>query len=229
MTYTHLLFDLDHTLFDFDKSAEISLEKLIRSFGIAYHPELQNTYSQVNRAVWQEFAAGTLPQAKIKTERFRRFATAANLQFDPVEAGDRFLQNLAEGIDLIPGTLDLMAQLRGNFKLGAVTNGLKEVQRSRLSRSALAEDFEVIVVSDEVGVAKPDPAIFDVAFNAFGNPPKSSILYIGDSLKSDVQGGINAGVDTCWFNPSAKPHTEAPQPTYTIASLAELPPLLGLR
>ncbi len=226
MTYTHLLFDLDHTLFDFDKSAEVSLEKLIRSFGIAYHSDLQNTYAKVNRGVWQEFAAGTLPQANIKTERFRRFATAANLDIDPVVAGDRFLTYLAEGTHLLDGAEELIAQLRGRVVLAAVTNGLKEVQRSRLDQSTLAGVFDVIVVSDEVGVAKPDPAIFDIALEALGNPPKANILYIGDSLKSDVQGGNNAGIDTCWFNPKDLDIPDAPRPTHTVSTLADILRLL---
>ncbi len=226
MTYSHLLFDLDRTLFDFDASAVTALENTVRSLGFSYKPELQRLYANVNHQVWAEFEAGTLPQADIKAERFRRFGIAANLDFDPEAAGENYLAYLAQGTALVDGALALMQTLHGNVTLGAVTNGLKEVQRARIENSALAGMFEAIVVSDEVGIAKPDPAIFDIAFAQLNWPPKDAILYIGDSLGSDIQGGLNAGIDTCWYNPTNKVHSGAPQPTHTVSTLAEIATLI---
>ena len=109
-----------------------------------------------------------------------------------------------------------------------ITNGLKEVQRPRFERSSIHDLFESLIVSGEVGAAKPGPEIFDAAFDAIGNPPKSETLIIGDSLTSDMAGGISYGIDTCWYNPRAKERPAELEPTYEIRDLTDLVELLTI-
>ena len=113
--------------------------------------------------------------------------------------------------------------LHGRAKLALITNGLKAVQRPRFAASALSEYFDVIVISEEEGVAKPDLRIFDIAFTRMGWPAKSDVLIVGDSLTSDIKGGSDYGIDTCWFNPNGNPRHLDMQIRYEIQHLSELP------
>jgi HAD superfamily hydrolase (TIGR01549 family) len=131
---------------------------------------------------------------------------------------------LALGADLLPGAQEIVRALKPRFHLALVTNGLADVQRPRLERSALADCFEKVFISEEVGAAKPSTAYFDAVFGAIGNPPKNEVLIIGDSLSSDMQGGLGYGIDTCWYNPDRKT-TDLPV-TYQISRLLELVPIL---
>ncbi|MCA9932829.1 MAG: HAD-IA family hydrolase, partial [Anaerolineales bacterium] len=109
--------------------------------------------------------------------------------------------------------------------IAIITNGIAAVQRPRMARSPLQPFVEAFIISEEVGVAKPDPAIFDVAFAQMGEPQRTAVLIIGDSLSSDMQGGLNYGIDTCWYNPHG--HTGSLPVTYEIRQLADLPRILN--
>jgi HAD superfamily hydrolase (TIGR01549 family) len=160
--------------------------------------------------------------AQLKVERFRRFLDSLGAAI-PADAFSReYLLRLAQGTFLIEGAEDLLAALRARFTLAIVTNGLAEVQRPRLDRSAIGPSFETVVVSEEVGAAKPDVRIFQHALRALGHDDPSTVLMVGDSLESDIRGGINAGMRTCWFNPSGVANDTAIQPTCEVASLREL-------
>jgi FMN phosphatase YigB (HAD superfamily) len=110
--------------------------------------------------------------------------------------------------------------------LALITNGIKEVQRPRFVQSALKDYFTVLIISEEVGTAKPDPAIFEAAFVQMGHPHRDEVLIIGDGLTSDIQGGYNYGIDTCWFNPTRAPRPVNIASQYEITHLTELIPLL---
>jgi 2-haloacid dehalogenase len=112
-------------------------------------------------------------------------------------------------------------------RLALATNGIAEVQRRRFSKSALKNFFKAVVISDEIGVAKPAAAFFEIVFARIGNPPKKSVLMVGDSLSSDIAGGAGFGIDTCWFNPSSCSNESSVKPTYEISDLTELPELIG--
>jgi 2-haloacid dehalogenase len=145
---------------------------------------------------------------------------------DPEAFSQQYLANLGDCTDLIPGARDLLEALDGAVHLALITNGLKEVQRSRLAKSGLRRYFEAVVISDEEGVSKPEPGIFDVAFDRMGHPPKDAVLMIGDSLTSDMRGAVCYGIDACWFNPERLPHDPAVPVRYEIRHLDELRLLL---
>lgn len=151
---------------------------------------------------------------------------AIGVDSDPDAFSRRYLANLALGTELVEGAEHLVKSLHGRVGLLLITNGLADVQRPRFARSTLGRFFSHVVISEEVGVAKPDPAIFDVAFAKMGTPRKADVLIVGDSLTSDIKGGLDYGIGTCWFNPGKKPNGSGVVPQYEVSELKDLLPLL---
>ena len=203
MSYATLLFDLDHTLFDSDASEAQAFAHALAAAGIDEPRQFFPTYDAINRGLWAAVERGELPTAAIKRVRFERLVAAAGLDADPELLADTFLVGMGQFGQLYPGARDVLEALaaRGDGAMALVTNGLSEVQRARIARLELAPYFAAIVVSSEVGVAKPARAIFDLAFAQLGEPPRATAVMIGDSLTSDLRGGRAAGIATCWFNP----------------------------
>ena len=224
MSYTWLLFDADDTLFDYPLAETKALRSTFEQFGQVYRSEYLRIYQVFNRQVWGEFERGETSAAELRLKRFHMLFQETGIPLDPQEFSLRFLENLAQGCDLLPGAVEVLKAVSHRQHIGLVTNGLKEVQRTRLELSAIRSYFEKIFISDEMGVAKPAAGFFEAVFREIGNPPKSEVLIVGDSLSSDMQGGINYGIDTCWFNPGGKT-TELPV-TYTINRLDQLPDIL---
>lgn len=224
MKYTWLLFDADDTLFDFPKAEANALKWTLEQSGLPFQPDFISLYARFNQQVWREFERGEVTSQELRVKRFRLFFDETHLNGDPQTVSPLYLQNLALGTDLLPGAEEVVRSLKDRFHLGLVTNGLKDVQRPRLERSALHDCFEKIFISEELGVAKPSRLYFDAVFHEIGQPPKKSVLLIGDSLTSDMRGGVDYGIHTCWYNPAGKT-TELPV-TYQISQLPELIRLL---
>jgi len=222
MKYTHLLFDADNTLFDYDAAEANALRKTFEQFELPFEPSYAQTYRQINGKIWQDFEAGKITQVVLRTRRFALLLEAIGAQFDPHEFSVRYLRNLADGTELIDGAAELVAALDGRYRMLIVTNGLKEVQKRRLAQSAISQYFPVMIISEEVGASKPDPAVFDAVFARMGNPAKDKVLLIGDSLTSDIQGGNNYNIDVCWFNRYGQPRDPKFNIQYEIAHLSEL-------
>jgi putative hydrolase of the HAD superfamily len=222
MPYRYLLFDADDTLFDFKKAQSSALERSFLDLTGHYEGHYLKVYEEINLALWQDFERGEISQSELKDRRFVQFLARLELSLEPAHFNQIYLQRLSEGQFLFEGALELIQDLSTGYKLLLITNGLKEVQRPRFSTSPLMPYFEGLIVSDEIGVAKPHPAIFDAAFSLLGQPAKHEVLMIGDSLSSDIQGGINYGIDTCWFNPNRKANTAHFSPTYEVSSLADI-------
>ena len=222
MNYKHLLFDLDGTLFDYDKAESDALENTFIQFGFRYKTEFLAIYRELNKLIWQDFENGKITQKELKTKRFEQLAESLSLTFDSFKFSDTYLLNLSKGIDLISGAEKLLKTLFGKSKLYLITNGLTIVQRPRIKNSTIGKFFNGFIISEEVGFAKPQKEIFDLAFDMMGSPDKNEVLIIGDSLSSDITGGINYGIDTCWFNPNSKDLENNHNPTYEIKQLIEL-------
>ncbi|MCP4423845.1 MAG: noncanonical pyrimidine nucleotidase, YjjG family [Chloroflexi bacterium] len=222
MSYTWLLFDADGTLFDFDWAEANALAQTFADFNLPYAANAADVYHKINAQIWRDFERGRITSAKLRTERFARLFTAINVQADTSAFAAQYLHHLANGTRLIDGAEELMGRLNGRYRLALITNGLKDVQRPRLAQSVLADAFDAVIISDEEGVAKPDPALFDIAFARMGQPAKADVLIIGDSLTSDMQGGVNYGIDTCWFNPAGRALKGQLKVRYEISHLSEL-------
>jgi len=141
---------------------------------------------------------------------------------------DAFIAGLAAHGELFPGAREVLVELHHTATLAVISNGLGEVVYARLDRLDLSDYFDAVVVSSEVGVAKPDPAIFDAVFDQLGHPDKATALMVGDSLSSDIAGGRAFGIDTCWYNPHHRQPAAADTLTYEVAALAELPAIVGV-
>jgi 2-haloacid dehalogenase len=220
MQYEWLLFDADDTLFDYPKAEDSALRGALEHFGLVYQTDTLRLYQGINREVWSEFERGELTAEALRLKRFRRLFEEIQVQLDPVEFSQKYLDNLAQTSDLITGAKQILQILSGQYRLAIVTNGLSEVQRSRLERAGIMKFFEKIFISEELGTPKPEIGFFNEVFKKIDNPAKNKVLIIGDSLSSDMWGGIQYGIDTCWFNPGGE-ITELPV-TYIIKTLGEL-------
>jgi len=227
MPYNWLLLDADGTLFDYDKAESKALRTSLVRIGIRFRPEYHATYRTINAALWKAFERNEITQTEVRTKRFEQLFDEIGVQADATAFDSLYLEALSREADLIDGARSVLAQLAKHAKMVLLTNGIPHVQRSRLARSELAPYFQAIIISGEIGVAKPDPRIYEATFDAIRNPRKATVLMVGDSLTSDIQGGNNAGIDTCWYNPTRHPSPRDPTPTYEIASLDELVPLVA--
>ncbi len=220
MQYTWLLFDADDTLFNYPLAEANALQRTFVQMGAVFGPETLELYHKFNQQVWGEFERGELTSTELRTKRFRLLFDATDSSLAPELFSQVYLQNLALGTDLLPGAEETLTTLGTRYHLALVTNGLADVQRPRLERSVLSGRFERVFISEEIGAAKPESAFFDAVFCILGRPSKTSVLIIGDSLTSDMQGGLKYGIDTCWYNPTGK-YSELPV-TYQVRQLVEL-------
>jgi len=220
--YDWVFFDADGTLFDYPAAEAAALRGAFAGCGLRFDSGVGPLYSEINAAIWREYELGEITQGRLRTERFERLFERLGMSADPAEFSRRYLVILGGQTALLDGAEAIVRGLHGKLGLLLLTNGLADVQRPRFAASAIGEFFSEIVISEEVGVAKPDPAIFDLAFDRIGRPPRSSVLVVGDSLTSDVAGGIAAGLDTCWYNPAGVANGHGVEPTYEIRSLADL-------
>lgn len=227
MKYEIILFDADETLFDFKKSERDALQNTMLEFAIAYNEDYHmKVYKEINTAIWKEFENGRIAQNKINVERFKRLSDQLNAGFDGVQFAKSYQKHLAGASYLYDDSIGLVASLHQDYRLAIITNGLKDIQEYRIRKSIIAKYFEDIVVSEEVAVAKPDPGIFEHALRNLKHTDKRKVLMVGDSLTSDIQGGINFAIDTCWFNPNRIANQTGIKPTYEIAKLTELKRIL---
>ena len=224
--YKTVLLDLDHTLLDSNASEQAAFAATVRSIGLEPTPELFAEYNLINKALWAAVERGETTPVALRTERFEQFVTAIGVDADPEALAVTFTTGLGDNGELYPGARGMLDALADRHRLAMVTNGLSEVQRARIERLDLGGYFDAVIVSAEIGTSKPGTKIFDITFEELGLPDRSSALMVGDSLSSDIQGGINAGIDTCWYNPHGNPLPDtagAPRPAHSIGQLNELP------
>ena len=223
MKYKIILFDADGTLYDFDKSAVQALKSNFEKNNLEWTAERFEIYERVNKKIWDEFEKGLISTTQIKTERFKRFFDAIGVDgIDSIQFSKDYLEFLSQNNYLLPQAKEIVEWANEKFDLVIVTNGLASVQNPRFKNSELRKYFKHIVISEEIGAAKPHQEIFDFAFNLLKNPNKNEVIIIGDNLSSDIKGGINYGIDTCWINPKGKENSSNIQPTYEIKELMEL-------
>jgi len=210
MKYNVVLLDLDGTLLDFKKSQKSAFFRCFPDGDEA----LYDQYETINVAQWARLERGEATREEILHARFALFFEAADINEDPDEMNTRYLNYLSEGCDPIDGAMEAVEKLAENFKLAMVSNGVAHVQHRRLRESGLLPYFDTVLISEEIGFAKPDPRFFTTAMEKCGETDPKKVLMIGDSLSADIAGGTLAGVDTCWFNPAHLKLPEGYTPTY---------------
>ncbi|NOH62552.1 pyrimidine 5'-nucleotidase [Vibrio sp. RE88] len=222
MKYDWILFDADETLFHFD--AFKGMQLMFSRKGIEFTQEDYSHYQTVNKPLWVDYQNGTITAHELKHTRFKGWAE--KLETTTSELNSAFLDAMADICTLLPGAKELMEALQGKAKLGIITNGFTELQAIRLERTGMTDYFEHVIISEEVGIAKPDAGIFSHALEKMGNPCKSKVLMVGDNPHSDILGGINFGIETCWLNTTQEDEVEGIEPNYTVESLLELKSIL---
>ncbi|MBK8705629.1 MAG: noncanonical pyrimidine nucleotidase, YjjG family [Saprospiraceae bacterium] len=225
-TYSWILFDADNTLLDFDSSERQALQKTLEESGLPYSDDILTLYNQINKACWHAFETGQISRQQLRTLRFEQFFGAINASTDIPVFSQRYLYFLSQSVYLIDGAGHLLAQLHSRYQLALITNGLKDVQRSRLELSGIQHYFQEIIISDEAGYSKPHTGFFDFTFDKIGSPAREEVMVVGDSLNADIGGGNAYGLHTCWYNPEKSENQSGISPTFEIHDLAELRALL---
>ena len=225
--FTHVFFDLDHTLFDFEASKRTAFASALGEAGIDDWESLLPVLSQVERPLWHALEEGELTLSTLNDDRFRGLVDVAGLDIDPAPLAASYLDWLGQSGGLLDGARALLDDLAGTHTLAMLSNGYSSVQRARLVNFDLAHYFDSVVISDEIGFAKPDGRFFTHALDKAGSPPIDSVLMVGDNLRSDIAGATSAGLATCWYNPGG---AEAPADQvidHTIDHLDQLGPIVG--
>ena len=224
--YHTVLFDADNTLFDFDRAERHALQRALEERGYPFTPEVEERYLSINRALWHQFDLGQVTQEFLLVERFRRFEEAMGGSHDPVRFNRDYLTYLGEGAFLLPGAEALCRELAPHCTLAIITNGATIAQKGRFARSAVRDCFSYLFISQELGCRKPEKAFFDKVFAAMGLTDLRDAVVVGDNLLSDIQGGINAGVDTIWYNPGGAVCPDPVRPTYTASDFSAIRSLI---
>lgn len=220
--YKNLLFDADGTLLDFEKSEHESLILTFQQYQIPITDELLETYQRINNKLWDQFEQGLITKQTIVDTRFVILFKQMNIIHDGLTFEKDYQNNLAHSYYLLGNIKELIHQLSQSYNLYVVTNGIAKTQYQRLEGTGIKDDFKGIFISEEIGYQKPDIQFFDYCFSQIPNFQYEETLIIGDSLTSDILGGFNAHIDTCWLY---QPHTTITNPqiiTYTIYQLHDL-------
>lgn len=222
MQYDWILFDADETLFHFDGRRGLTL--MLERKGMELTDEAYQAYQKVNQPLWIDYQNGDITANELKHTRFIEWAK--QLDTTPAELNRSYMQAMADICSLLPGAQALIDALQGKVRMGIITNGFADLQMVRLERTGLASHFEHIIISEEVGIAKPDARIFAHALEKMGNPDKKRVLMVGDNPHSDILGGLNIGVETCWLNLNGEETPQDILPHHEVRSLDELQALL---
>ena len=223
----NVLFDLDDTLFDFHKAEKIALTKTLVHFGIDPTEETLALYSTINAAHWKRLELGEISREEVKVGRYRELFETIGVGGDPVKATAYYESMLAIGHYFMPGAPELLEELYRKYRLYIVSNGTAKVQEGRIGSSGITKYMDGIFISQILGANKPDKQFFDICFAEIPDFLLSETVIIGDSLSSDIKGGINAGITTVWFNPKGIENDSDIKPDYTIKELSEVPGLLS--
>lgn len=221
--YEWILFDADETLFHFDDFSGLNC-MFKKYFEIEFGEKDYQVFQTISKPLWNRYQNGEINAQHLQERRF--YSWAKKLQISTSQLNSIFMQTMADISKPLQGVDSLLNFLKGKAKLGIITNGFTELQQTRLERTGLKDFFEIHVISEQVGIAKPDPGIFEHALTLAGNPPREKVLMVGDTFETDILGGINAKLDTCWLNRERKPSPQNYTTGYQIGSISELQDLL---
>ena len=221
-----LFLDLDDTILDFHKAERLAISRTFRSFGLEPTEQVLERYHVINRQHWERLERGELTRDQVLTGRFQMLFEELGIPAQPQAIAKGYEHNLGLGHYFLPGAKEALDTLRGKYRLFLASNGTASVQHSRLTSAGLYPYFEEVFVSQALGANKPSRAFFDAcAARIPGYDPRKALM-VGDSLTSDILGGINAGMKTCWVCPRGAQGRPDIVPDYRIEALSQLPELL---
>lgn len=223
-----LFIDLDDTILDFHKAERLGLENTLRHFGAEPTEETIALYLQINKAHWQALERGEMTRKQVNEGRFTTLFRQLGKEVDGAECAAFYLAQLGLTHDYLPGAEEAVASLSKKYRLFIASNGNSSVQIPRMANSGLNRYIEKAFVSEALGQNKPSKAYFDLCFAQIPEFDAGKAIMVGDSLTSDIQGGINAGIRTVWVNPEGKENTTSIRPDYEISSVTQLEALLEM-
>ena len=198
--YSFLLFDADNTLLDFDENERVSLLDTFEHFGLPCTEEVLSLYHEINLMYWEMLSRKEIERDALLIKRFETLFERVGIKADPVATENHYRTNLGNGCQIMAGAMDVLKELKEDYKLYVITNGVARTQHNRLEKSGLAELMEDIFISDEIGYNKPDREFFEYVESHIPGFDPERALVIGDSLFSDIRGGVEFGLDTCYLN-----------------------------
>ena len=222
MKYSFLLFDADHTLFDFNKSEYLALKSALEQLGCPSTDAHIERYSDINVKYWKMLERGEIDKISLKLARFVEFGKEFGFENKAEALSDLYMENLAHESHLFDGAVELVEKLSKSYRLFIITNGVKSTQDGRFGVSPITKYFEKIFISEVVGAEKPSIEFFDAVANGIEGFERERALVIGDSLSSDIKGAINSKIDCIWYNPMKKSAPEGWDITYTVSNFNEI-------
>lgn len=219
MKYRVILIDLDDTLLDFDKAEELSLRSVLEMRKLPLKEGMVERYKKINKFCWTGLEQGIYDKNTCINLRFQLFCREYGLDVDPAEMNRDFLDGLITHSSLLDGAEEILETIK-HREVVLLTNGVKRVQLTKIKNADLGKYVKHIVISDDVGYAKPDPRIFEHAHRLVGDYAKADMVMIGDSASSDIAGGLHYGIDTIWYNPRGLKSQN--KPTHEVKTLSEI-------
>ncbi|MBR5289174.1 MAG: YjjG family noncanonical pyrimidine nucleotidase [Clostridia bacterium] len=225
--YDLLLCDADNTIFDFEKAEELAFYDACAVAGLTATPQLLHTYSVINQSLWELLERGGITQSVLRVRRFELFLEKIGYEFNAPAMATAFTDSLGrQGVPLA-GAFEALERWSRLVPVIIVTNGISKVQHGRMDHCPIAPFLSGLVISEEVGAAKPDPRMLEIGMEMANVTDKRRVLMLGDSLSSDIAAAANAGIDACWFNPKGAKNTKGLPVAYEITSLDEVDGILS--
>lgn len=221
-----ILLDVDDTILDFHADEAIALTRTLEEQGVEVTPERIKRYSEINQSMWELLEEGKITRMEVLVRRFELFFKELGFERSGFETQAMYEHYLSLGHHFMPQAEELLENLYGRYPLYIVSNGTGVVQDGRIASSGIARYFEKIFISERVGANKPSLEFFEKCFAEIDGFEKDRSIIIGDSLTSDIRGGINCGIKTCWYNPNGKAARSDINADYEIRELMELPALI---
>ena len=223
MYYKFLLFDLDHTLLDFDSAEDIALTQLLHEEGVEDIRAYKDYYVPMNKALWKSLELKEITKQELVNTRFSKLFAHFGIEKDGQYLAERYQLFLSKQGQIFPGVENLLKTLiNDGYELYAATNGITYIQTGRIDHSGIAPFFKEIFISEQLHTQKPDTEFYEKIGALIPNFYKNHALMIGDSLSADIQGGNNAGIDTVWYNPHHLENKTQAHPTYEVHSYEDL-------
>ena len=225
--FEFLFVDMDDTVLDFKKAEHIAIRKTLREAGIEPTDQVCARYSQINKGYWERLERKEVTREQLQVGRFADLMAEWGVQADAARCATRYMEHLSEGHYFLPGAEEALQALSQKYRLYLASNGNTETQKSRIASAGIEKYFREIFISGVVGVNKPDKGFFDYCFARIPGFDPAKAMIVGDSLTSDILGGKNAGIATCWVNPEHKKANPDVIPDYEIESITQLEALLS--
>lgn len=218
--YSTLLFDADNTLLDFTAAEKMAIKMTCEELSVEFTEEVGKLYSSINDSLWKQLEKGEIERSEIKIERFRRLIKTLSLSVSAESMSETYIKQLSLQSPLIEGAKEMLETLHKKYDMYIITNGNAPVQKSRLEKSGILRFFGGVFISEEVGFPKPKKEFFEKVLLAIPERDKAKVCIIGDSMSSDILGGINSSLDTCWFHKYETEETY--RPTYKAKNFEEI-------